>query len=322
MNEQKESQLGAVEVLDLLPSYVLGILDPDEKVAVEEYIRAHPELLAFVRETESALGKLALAAPHAPLRKEVAAQVLRRARASIGAPVGPLAPSTTPANITPDATNPVPELPERPILGSDVRPVRDSSRRGRRRNRMGLGQWLRERRYANWALLGMVVLAMLLVIVFLRARMVIDEVGQMVVQRDQYIQQLQGENEQVQQQMQRQNGQIAALTAAPLRIILEPGASAPPTAGAALFVAGNLGIISAFGLPALPETQNYQLWLIPAQGAAVSAGLLRMNRDGLILNTVEIPAGAADFAAVGVSVEPAGGSPEPAGSVLLLGNRP
>jgi anti-sigma-K factor RskA len=322
MDEQEESQLGAVEVLDLLPSYVLGILDSDEKLAVDETLRAHPELRTHVRETEAAVGQLALAAPHAPLRKEVAAQVLRRARASIGAPVGPLAPSTTPAEFTSTATTPAPEAPARPILGSDVRPVRDSRQRGRQRNRISLGQWLRERRYANWALLGMLTLAMLLVIVFLRARMVIGEVGQMVVQRDQYIQQLQGENEQVQQQMQRQNGQIAALTVAPLRIILEPGASAPPTAGAALFVSGNLGIISAFGLPALPETQNYQLWLIPAQGAAVSAGLLRMNREGLILNTVEIPAGAADFAAVGVSVEPAGGSPEPAGSVLLLGNRP
>ena len=73
------------------------------------------------------------------------------------------------------------------------------------------------------------------------------------------------------------------------------------------------------GLEALPEDQTYQLWLIPAEGNPIPAGLLEAEAGVPSFHTLSIPEGVQEFAAVGVSVEPAGGSPAPTGPIVLLG---
>jgi anti-sigma-K factor RskA len=68
-------------------------------------------------------------------------------------------------------------------------------------------------------------------------------------------------------------------------------------------------------LPAAGRDRTYQLWLIPAQGPARSAGLI----GGEGGDRREVVAGdLSDVATFGLSVEPAGGSPQPTRPVLLL----
>lgn len=73
-------------------------------------------------------------------------------------------------------------------------------------------------------------------------------------------------------------------------------------------LAGDAAVIVA-GLEPLPSDRAYQLWLIDADGAAASAGLLEVDTGGTAEQV--IAEGLGDATAVGVSVEPAGGSVAP-----------
>jgi anti-sigma-K factor RskA len=78
-----------------------------------------------------------------------------------------------------------------------------------------------------------------------------------------------------------------------------------------LFYAANLNTV--------PSNRTYQLWLIPAQGSPVSAGVFNTDAQGngqLILPSIPQGLTAKAFA---VTEEPAGGVPAPTGTILLIG---
>jgi anti-sigma-K factor RskA len=71
-------------------------------------------------------------------------------------------------------------------------------------------------------------------------------------------------------------------------------------------------------LPPAPADKVYQIWLVPMKGAPISAGWFtgRPDRPGHMM--MKLPAGvtAKEFA---VSLEPAGGVPQPTGPMVLIG---
>jgi anti-sigma-K factor RskA len=72
-------------------------------------------------------------------------------------------------------------------------------------------------------------------------------------------------------------------------------------------------------LPVLPPGKSYQMWLVPANGAPISAGLLGPGGHAWgNLWTAEVPANT-QAKAFAVSIEPAGGMPQPTGPKVLLG---
>ena len=75
------------------------------------------------------------------------------------------------------------------------------------------------------------------------------------------------------------------------------------------------GVLAMSGVADVPGSETYALWLIDEDGPT-PAGLFRPV-DGGVAFLVE-----GDFAgvtAVGITVEPAGGSPQPTGEILFLG---
>jgi anti-sigma-K factor RskA len=66
------------QVLELLPLYVLGVLDPEEMLAVDTYLQDHPELLSRLTEWEEVVAHLAYAAPYAPLPPDSGERLIRR----------------------------------------------------------------------------------------------------------------------------------------------------------------------------------------------------------------------------------------------------
>ena len=70
----------------------------------------------------------------------------------------------------------------------------------------------------------------------------------------------------------------------------------------------------AANLPAPPAGKTYQLWLITPT-AKISAGTFTNEGTGQVV----VPADAGAVVAVAVTDEPEGGSPQPTGSILLLG---
>ncbi|HUK30522.1 MAG TPA: anti-sigma factor [Candidatus Acidoferrum sp.] len=75
-------------------------------------------------------------------------------------------------------------------------------------------------------------------------------------------------------------------------------------------------------LPAAPSDKSYQLWLVPMAGNPVSAGLIAPNMistDDMWMTDVKAGMAAKAFA---VTLEPAGGMPQPTGPKVLVGLAP
>jgi anti-sigma-K factor RskA len=103
--------------------------------------------------------------------------------------------------------------------------------------------------------------------------------------------------------------QIAAVVADPDRV--ESSAPATTEGSGTVVAAEDLAVFRTDGLPELPSDQAYQLWLISDQGAT-SAGVL--GRDGSLEKVVE---DVGDAEALGLTVEPSGGSDAPTGDLVL-----
>jgi anti-sigma-K factor RskA len=75
----------------------------------------------------------------------------------------------------------------------------------------------------------------------------------------------------------------------------------------------------AFDLPALPQEKTYQLWYI-AGGKPVSAGTFAVDERGTASVRVERVPDVGGIQAWAVTVEPAGGVPQPTGEMVLKGS--
>ncbi len=93
----------------------------------------------------------------------------------------------------------------------------------------------------------------------------------------------------------------------------------PTTVGARVVYNAHEGMMMYDGmLPPAPADKSYQLWLVPMNGAPISAGVFNPKSGQMSHIMMKFPAGvtAKEFA---VSLEPAGGMPHPTGPMVLVG---
>src|SRR5687768_7217828 len=95
MNNTDPNRLTREEILELLPAFVVGALDRDEMLAVDEYLQAHPELMTRLHELEATAATLAYATPPQPLPRSMLSKVINRAQASLPPKSQPLPASPT-----------------------------------------------------------------------------------------------------------------------------------------------------------------------------------------------------------------------------------
>jgi anti-sigma-K factor RskA len=81
---------------------------------------------------------------------------------------------------------------------------------------------------------------------------------------------------------------------------------------------GRNGAIVVDGLPMLDAEHEYQLWLI-RDGQRTSGAVFSVDEDGYRGARIEAPESLFEYEAVGISPEPAGGSPAPTGEPVLQG---
>ena len=64
-NDNLDRSFGQLDeqLQEILTGYVLGSLEPDEMLGMEEYLEAHPELSAIVNRLEESIAAMAYAAP-------------------------------------------------------------------------------------------------------------------------------------------------------------------------------------------------------------------------------------------------------------------
>ena len=88
-------------------------------------------------------------------------------------------------------------------------------------------------------------------------------------------------------------------------------------AGRFTFSAGErLGVFESDTLPSVGDEAVYQLWLIDEEGVPSPAGLFTPDDDGA---SSALVTGVRTGLVLGLTVEPAGGSAQPTGEVLLAG---
>ncbi len=114
---------------------------------------------------------------------------------------------------------------------------------------------------------------------------------------------------------------VAELLTAPdtIRVTLVAGEARPVPQGKALYHPQRGLIFYAANLPALPSGKTYQLWLVPVQGNPISAGIFQTDVHGngeVVLPALPSGVIAKAFA---VTIEPAGGLPQPSGPKVLIG---
>jgi anti-sigma-K factor RskA len=113
-----------------------------------------------------------------------------------------------------------------------------------------------------------------------------------------------------------------------IRLISAPGvlvvdlAGQGPRAGSTARVfwdrSGDRWQLYAVNLPPSEPGKIYQLWLITAT-ARISAGTFQATPAGEAAGTIAVPPDAGPVLAAAITDEPRGGSPQPTGSILLLG---
>lgn len=119
----------------------------------------------------------------------------------------------------------------------------------------------------------------------------------------------------------------AARMAQALQVVAAPGARSialagldpAPGASGRTFVdpASRRAVFYASNLPALEPGKTYQLWFIPEGQAPVSAGVFGVDERGAASVPVEGVAPVDQIQLWAVTVEPAGGVPQPTGAMVL-----
>lgn len=271
------------QVLELLPLFVLGALGVDEMVAVDAYLDAHPELLPRLHELEETTALLAYSAPHMSLPAGAKQALMNRVEA------------TKPKVVS------TPASPRPTILQNFM-------------------DWWNN--LNRWPMATAVSFALLVLVSLYTLQLRSDvadlrEVNESLVMENGA---LEAVNNRLQEELDDSNEVFAHLQAAD-RVIPLPGTEEAPNAAGVFLVNGLEGVFVLRDLAPLPAGQTYQLWLVPPGGGApdaVSVGLLdRLSEGGSGQQAVMIPAGLEDFAIVDVSIEPAGGSQNLSGPVVI-----
>ena len=110
---------------------------------------------------------------------------------------------------------------------------------------------------------------------------------------------------------------LAVLAEAP-KVTLR-GDAAPEARGVLyLRPEANVALLRIYNLPPLPPDRAYQVWLI-YDGHRDTGALFQVHQGDEIVVLIRAPRPLAEYDAIGITVEPAGGSPGPTGPRVLHG---
>jgi anti-sigma-K factor RskA len=107
----------------------------------------------------------------------------------------------------------------------------------------------------------------------------------------------------------------------PMRVVALAHTDNAPGASGTLIISqdGEYGTLVVDNLDVLDENHQYQLWLIE-DGQRSSGGVFSVNSEGYASTLISALKPLNQYQAIGITVEPAGGSPGPTGAKVLGGN--
>lgn len=260
---------------ELLPAYALDVLD-EERMEVADHLAVCPQCRAELATLRETLGALAFSAPAALPASAVKVALLDRV-ARAPQPLGSQGPAATLYDR--EANNALPP-PRRALPG-------------------GEGGGFRRARLALSAVAAVLVLGLL------------------------------GWASLTQVQLRQERARNQALAArteqfALVNTLLNKPGSAFPVSGPAVTDYGlppagyvyvdptnNVGLMLTYWLPTIGADQRFQVWLVTPDGQRDSGGLFAADARGNANVIINAPAPFAKYKSVGVTVEPAAGSPGP-----------
>ena len=154
-----------------------------------------------------------------------------------------------------------------------------------------------------------------------------DDLGRALAAEQQTLQQVRGELESARAERAVLTAQVATLEAT-ARVLTAPATRAVALAGqgeakaarARAFLSPDTRtlILYAYDLPDLPADRTYQAWVIPGK-TPVSIGVFGPGSGGVARHEASDVAGLEAAVTVAVTIEPAGGLPQPSGPIVLAG---
>lgn len=113
---------------------------------------------------------------------------------------------------------------------------------------------------------------------------------------------------------------VAAMSGANVRVV-ELASTQKLAPGAKMFWdrLANRWTLVTHDLKAVPEGRTYQLWLVTAKAEKISAGTFNTDDRGRAVVQATYALAEADLAAIAITEEPTGGSPQPTGTILVAG---
>lgn len=273
------------EIEALFPFYALGVLTEEERAQVEAYAAAHASartrLNEWVQTAQTLPYDTTPVAPPESLRASLMARV--RADAQAQQKEGVVAPTRQDAR-------------------SWVQIIRS---------------WLVSPAFSAASFAAFMLLS--LWIVNLRTRIGYLETENQTLQKT--LAALVEENNVLREEKKAQDVIIALLRESEKREFVLDGTEHQPEALGTFLVSaaeGREAILLVSNLPALPTGSAYQFWLIGEAGP-VGAGLFQANDQAQGYLIVHSDQPVLSYEAIGVSIEPAGGSQQPTGNIVLYG---
>jgi len=283
---------------DWLPSYALGALEGEDLEALEAHLGTGcPRCAALLAGWEADLATLAAQAPPVEPSDVTRSRLLRMVEAET------------------EGTSPATRFPS-PDVSPTAAPVPPPQALPRRSA------------LAAWALAASIAAVAFSLGALWSQLRVSGDLESLVAERAR----VEGELERVRDELSRARTELTGLRTHVERLTVSvrtlggggrtfvlAGLEGAPDAGGAAFVDPRTGraVFHAYGLPPAPPDKTYQLWWI-AEGRPVSAGVFDVDETGAGSLEIEAPP-PEDVDLWAVTVEPAGGVPQPTGAMVLRG---
>ena len=131
---------------------------------------------------------------------------------------------------------------------------------------------------------------------------------------------LQVQTASLQQQLQQQQLVMSHITSPNAQTFLIAGTEHQPQAHGQMIADSQTGsaVLVVSGLRPLEAEKTYEFWLIKGE-KPVAAGLFAVNSNGEAILDISQNVAPGSFDAIGVSIEPHGGSVQPTGDIVMLG---
>jgi anti-sigma-K factor RskA len=260
--------------------YALGALEGDEKLAIESHVRSCVDCAHRLAEAHGRIALLALAAPPYEPSAAVKQRLMQQVRSDA------------------ERRTAIPALVGVRARTSKLAP-RETPRTGE----------FFQRWWAAVLVPAGAVLALATVLVWTENRQLDRQLAVLRAAVDQQQQQLQEAREAA--------AMIQSHDTVTIALAQQPGM---PTGAAHVMYNAKMGMLMYDGeiVPA-PASKSYQLWLVPEDGKPISAGVFNPVVGHTDHWMMKLPQGIA-AKAFAVSLEPAGGMPQPTGPMVLIGH--